>query len=163
MNLQKLGEEAYRLGDLAHDYAKSIYNLSEKCLMAHSIRSVQQFLEDKGKGKHWISIMMASSERYLGRRALAFIQPNQTEIFVDSHVELDHQRRGIAHELGHLLFVKFNNSVPPSPMRIDPLMEDVCKTFEKDLCKRHHVFYCNQENLKRLLFQTLDDYPTPTD
>src|SRR5688572_29256071 len=98
------------LGELAHEYAKVVYRASESCLMAHSIRAVQAYLESTGHGRHWISIELAPSDRYLGKRAIAVIRPDETEILVARDIGFEHQRRGIAHELAHLLFVKFGKS-----------------------------------------------------
>jgi hypothetical protein len=163
--IAKKTEEAVRvahlLGDNAHAYAKKVYELSESCLMAHSIRSVQRYLEENGKGRHWISLTPTKSGQLLPRRAFAIIQPQQTDIIVNLTVEPEHQRRGIAHELGHLLFVKFFHQRPPSLGRIDPITESACNVFEKDLCKRHHIFYSLEANLKKLLFNSLRDHPVP--
>src|SRR5581483_9223424 len=97
------------IGDLAHRFAKEVYDTSTNCLMAHSIRAVQEFLIKHQKGRHWISIEMSQSKKYLGKRAIAVIRPNDTDILVADGIGLENQRRGIAHELGHLLFVKLEN------------------------------------------------------
>jgi hypothetical protein len=134
--------------------------------MAHSIRAVQEYLEAHGKGKHWISVTIAASDKYLGKRAIAVIRPDETEILVAQGIGFEHQRRGIAHELAHLLLHKFGKSGGNNlPEGIDPqaLIEDACGVFEKDLCKRHHLFYSKEDNRQRLLFHSLDDYPAPHD
>lgn len=148
-------ENAHKLGDSAHEYAHQVYELSKTCLMAHSIRAVQKHLEDSGKGRHWISLTPTKGG-YLPRRAFAMIRPQETDIIVNTTVGLEHQRRGIAHELAHLLFVKLHNSHPPSLGRVETVTEEACITFEKDLCKNHHEFYSKQENLNNLRFHSLD-------
>lgn len=151
-------KRAHEMGDAAHAYAKEVYDLSESCLMAHSIRAIQRHLEEKGKGQHWISLTHTKAGQFLHRRAFAIIKPQYTDIVVNSTVEREQQRRGIAHELAHLIFVKLRDSVPPLPGRINPIIESACDIFEKDLCKMHHDFYSKEENLKKLLFQSLCDY-----
>jgi hypothetical protein len=159
--MDKAIEVAHKLGDNAHSFAKEIYDLSESCLMAHSIRAVQSYLEENGKGRHWISLTPSKSGQLLPRRAFAMIKPQETDIIVNMTVELEHRRRGVAHELAHLLFVKFSNTRPPSLGRIDIATEGACSTFEKDLCKRHHNFYSIEANLKKLLFTSLSEHSVP--
>ena len=150
------------LGDRAHIFASQIYQLSEQCLMAHSIRSVQSFLEKNGKGRHWITITVGKPKRYLGRRAIAIINPDDTEIVVAEDIGFEHQRLGIAHELAHLLMAKLapfsevKQEVTEAGVTPKALIESACSIFEKDLCKRHHEFYSNEANRMKLLFPSLN-------
>ena len=66
-------------GDKAHHWAQEIFDLSTKCLMAHSIRAVEQFIEEKLDNPafrlpHRIKIIESDTiNRYVAKRALAFI------------------------------------------------------------------------------------------
>ena len=159
------------LGDKARLFAKAVYQQSEQCLMAHSIRAVQAFLEAKGKGRHWISIKIAPTKRFLAKRAIAVITPDQTEIVVAGDITFEEQRLAIAHELSHLLFVKFGpgnfdavrKEASDNHVTVKQLIESSCQVFEKELCKRHHLFYKNEANRTRLLFPSLEGYPEPKD
>lgn len=138
--------------------------------MAHSIRAVQELLEGRGKGRHWITVTFAPIFTYLRRRAIARISPEETEIIVASEIDLEAQRLAIAHELAHLIFVKLGGSMSfvtkeaaEKQVTARALIEGACAIFEKDLCKRHHNFYITDGKRERLLFKTLKDYPSPGD
>ena len=156
------------LGDRAHILAGQIYHRSEQCLMAHSIRAVQSFLEENGKGRHWITITIGKPKRYLGRRAIAIINPDDTEIVVAEDIGFENQRLGIAHELAHLLMAKLapfdevKQEVREAGVTARAIIEGACSIFEKDLCMRHHGFYANAENRMKLLFPSLDGKIGPT-
>lgn len=138
--------------------------------MAHSIRAVQKYLELNGNGRHWITIKIAPTNRYLRRRAIAVISPDETDIIVANDIGFEQQRLAIAHELAHLLIVKLG---PPASqaaaeakeasVSFKEVVESACGIFEKDLCKRHHIFYSTEANRNRLLFHSLSAYPAPKD
>ena len=155
------GDFAFLLGDFAHLHAERVYGLSEKCLMAHSIRATQQLLEDSGVGRHWISITISKSQQYMGKRAISFIAPSETDILVDRTIGLENQRRAIAHELAHLVLRKLASRTihpPPGYTNKQRAIEDACNIFEKELCARHHKFHTDEQNKTKVLFPSLSDH-----
>ncbi len=140
-------------GQQAHQWAQEIYSISEKCLMAHSIRAVEECVERKRQVPFRIRIKQSPTQKYLGRRALAFIKPMAAEIKVGMELDFENRRLGIAHELAHILFVSLYGN--GKTIAFDKPTEDACAIFEKQLCSRHDKFYANEENIKKLRFQSL--------
>jgi hypothetical protein len=146
-------------GDQARKWANDVYTLSEKCLMAHSIRAVEEYIE-KGLGDsqvmrppHRIKIRLCNSQKYLGRRALAAIDKvkGTTEIQVDKDIGFEQQRLAIAHELAHVLFAIFIGD--GKFISFDTVTESACKLFEEILCVHHDRFYLR--DLSYLRFPSL--------
>lgn len=145
----------------AHEWAAEIYALSEQCLMSHSIRAVEKYIEEKLENPiyrqpHRIRVLIAQPQRYFHKRAIAFIHVGRSEILVDSEANIgfEQQRLAIAHELGHILFAKGKHG--KNRIVRDRDTESACGIFEKDLCRRHNEFYKKEANIKRLLFSSLD-------
>jgi Zn-dependent peptidase ImmA (M78 family) len=156
------GDFAHQIGDFSHQTAKKVYELSELCLMAHSIRAVQMLLEQNGVPKYWVNIKLSASWKYIGKRAMAVIMPNEADILVDGSISLEDQRKGIAHELAHVLCAKLASRTISSPHGYAykaKAIEDACKIFEEELCARHHKFYTTDQNKPKLLFPSLIDHP----
>jgi hypothetical protein len=147
-------------GDQAHTWAGEIYTLSTQCLMAHSVRAVEHYLEHRidnldHRRPHRINITESTPMFYLGKRAVAYIFVGRTEIKVDKDLGFEEKRMAIAHELGHVLFAKSNFG--NNTIAVDRDTEDSCKIFEKALCKHHHDFYCDPNNISRIKFPSLDE------
>lgn len=148
------------IGEEAHRLAEEIYARSKTCLMAHSIRSMEGFLAAKLGRQHSIKLTIANTHRFLGKRALAFIRPDHTDILVSGKeaIGFEHQRLAIAHELAHILF-HFYQEITDSPAPLNHSVEEVeggCSIFEKHLCMKHHDFYLKPETIKEILFHSLD-------
>jgi len=144
-------------GDKARKWAADVYALSLDCLMAHTLRAAEQYIERTTGLPHRIKIKKSA---YLGRRALAFIDVpiGGSLILYNTDIGFEDQRKAIAHEVCHILFEKDNGAVRGNNRIFDPETESACGIFEKDLCKKHSDFYKNEANVKRLIFRSLDDY-----
>jgi len=142
-------------GDQAHDWANEIFSLSEKCLMAHSIKAVEVWVDRErmatGKNNHFsIRVRLGHAKKYLGRRAIAVINGDHAEIQVDSEIGHEYQRLAVAHELAHILFW-----VKKKVQSYDVDTESACGVFEKALCKKHDEFYSDPKNIARLRFSSI--------
>lgn len=143
------------LGDFARAKATEIYDLSELCLMAHSIRAVEKSI---GNG---YGIFIREREffaRKVGHPALAYIKGHKTDIVVDRDLSKERKRRSIAHELGHILIAHEEYSRNGRlTRRADRLAEDAASLFEVTLCKKHNQFYKTKEKLDGCKFPSLED------
>lgn len=148
-------------GDQAHQWAREIYDLSERCLMAHSIRAVERYIEETldnalYRQPHRIKVIEAKPLMYFRKRAIAFIHVGWSDILVDSEANIgfEQQRLAIAHELAHILFAKCKHGT--NRIVRDVETESACAIFEKELCRLHSNFYKDERNVKRLIFHSLD-------
>jgi hypothetical protein len=145
-------------GDQAHKWAAEIYDLSTKCLMAHSIRAVERYIEEflgssEFRLAHRIKVTESNPMFYMGKRAIAYISVGRTEIKVDAELGFEAKRLAIAHELGHILFAKSRDGDNLIVRNQDT--ESSCGIFEKQLCKRHHLFYSDPDNITHIKFPSL--------
>lgn len=146
-------------GDQAHKWAEEVYNLSKQCLMAHSVRAVEYYIEHKLDNAelrlpHKIKVTESSPLMYLGKRAIVYISAVKTEIQVDKDLGFENKRMAIAHELGHILFAKCKGGNNKISKDLDT--ESACQIFERHLCTLHHQFYKDPLNIARIKFPSLD-------
>ena len=148
-------------GDFAHSAAKDIFDLSSECLMAHSVRAVEEHLARLGR--QMFAIRVRTRRNFAAKAqspALAYIFSSRADIVVDADIGKEWQRRAIAHELGHIVIAfeehKHNGKLK---RRADALVEGACSIFEQDLCARHHKFNSDNNLRKQQLFVSLADHP----
>jgi hypothetical protein len=161
-------------GFFCHAKALEIFNISEACLMAHSIRAVEEYIQElkvkhglvhpQGSSKYSIRFQIKKGfKSKLGSSARAFIHITHTDIYLDSEMTPELMRRGIAHELGHIVIAMEKRVVNNEPLerQKSSYFEDACQIFEKDLCKRHHNHYEDPTRHPKFLFPSLDGYEVP--
>ena len=130
----------------AERLAKSIYDISTECLMAHSIRSVERYLRETYKFDTQI-VLKPSKTVFpdMGRLSWCSVAANSgdlTYIFFHDDPEWDRNRKRfcIAHELYHVIWsVGSAANVPRHKMT-----ESLCDLFANDLCRHHDAFYEEQ-------------------
>ena len=147
------------LGDFAHAKAEVIFDLSAECLMAHSVRAVEEYFSRLGRS---FSIRIQVRKNFAAKaqsQALAYIFHDRARIVVDEDIGKEYQRRSIAHELG-LIMVAFEEQLTTGKLsrRADRYAEDACSIFEKDLCARHHKFNSDENLRHHQLFPSLADH-----
>jgi len=151
-------------GKFAHEKALEIFLASQECLMAHSIRAVEKHIQQCRftPASVGYSIRLFVRKRFAAEvrtQAKAFIQEHRADIVVDADIGIEYQRRAIAHELGHILLAMYRYRQGETLARqSSQLIEDACDIFERDLCKRHHNYYCDPANDHKFLFPSLDGH-----
>lgn len=142
--------------------AEEIYQISEKSLMAHTIRAVKQRFMRKQLG---VDIQIEpDKDGVLEGRAVSslftrhLISPKiiKAKILIRPDASRALARFCIAHEVYHLLILldKYNPtySAWPADSQMDRLEEDACDAFAWHLCFKHNNFYWDDEKLKRCRF-----------
>lgn len=160
MPTQKLG---FSEPDKAAELANEIYDLSKDCWMAHSIRAVEAYLQRRYN--FYTRIILKRDTRTLafyGRRS--WCSPSKahngiTFIYVDDSPDLEKtwKRFCVAHELYHVIWSVADpaSAIRPRTNAPNPQsrkFEIACDEFANALCKLHHEFYSNDQNIKEILF-----------
>jgi len=136
--------------------ARTIYQETTACLMAHSIRAVQTYLKRYHKAKqisvHLVPKMHESIERYSW---LVDNGGDEAKIWVDADQPTDRKRICIAHELYHILLWS-DPSVSDIPknaaMSEKDAEEEFCDLFANRLCRAHDDFYRSGDAYKAGIF-----------
>jgi len=158
----KGGEEAIAL-------AKIIYNYSQDCLMAHSIRAFQQHILEKYHAHYDIVILKRKGLFTItGKKSTLNFFSTGVFVLVDADEPHDQQRACIAHEIYHLIlaakYISGNDDDQHKLMKKLPScreVEDICDVFANDLCTLHHKFYESDEAVKKGIFHNLPIYSLP--
>jgi hypothetical protein len=135
----------------AENLAEVIYNLSEQCLMAHTLRAVEWHIT-REYNKDEFSIILVVEGGVQNRwhsKSWSFPTSTCAYIWVDETLDRDQKRVCIAHEAYHIL--EYMRPVKSNP----PRLEDVCDHFANNLCKQHDAFYKNPAKVKACEFGKL--------
>lgn len=136
--------------------ADVIYKISEDRLMAHSIAAVEHFIAKSRKKYKFennglifpIKIKKVNS-KIDNSNARASFGLKGAVIFVNSTASHNDQRRGIAHELGHILLSGLRFACPEFLcFDTKAVTEKECWEFADSLCDKHHSFYSDPQNIK---------------
>jgi len=141
----------------AGEVAQKIYSLSTDCLMAHSIRAVEDYLLEAYRFD--TKIVLKFNKNVLpdmGRMSwcsVASTTGGRTYIFVQDNEgwERTKKRFCIAHELYHVIWSV--GSARTSKRGIEA--ESLCDLFANDLSRKHDAFYADSNNLANIRFQGL--------
>lgn len=143
--------------ETAGEFAKKIYEFSTNCLMAHSIRAVEQFLKQTYKFDTKIVLAEHAKVRSdTGRMSCCSVAQNngdKTYILVqkDDNFERSRKRFCVAHELYHVIWSVASAQTSPRTQ----MTESACDVFANDLCRLHDEFYADSANLAKLRFHGL--------
>ena len=145
----------------AMDYARSIaaaenisgviYNLSEQCLMAHTLRAVELHIT-REYNKNEFPIILVVEDGVIKRwnsKSWTFVTADCAYIWIEQELSRDQKRVCIAHEAYHVL--EFFRPVKSDKSRI----EDICDQFANDLCRKHDLFYRDPDKVKTCMFNGL--------
>ena len=135
----------------AENIAGVIYNLSEQCLMAHTLRAVEWHIT-REYNKNVFPIVLTVEEGVIDRwhsKSWTVVTADFAHIFIEHELSRDQKRVCIAHEAYHVL--EFFRPVKSDRNRI----EDICDQFANELCRKHDQFYRNPEKVKTCMFGRL--------
>jgi Zn-dependent peptidase ImmA (M78 family) len=135
----------------AENLSEVVYGLSERCLMAHSIRAIEwQITREYNKNVFPIVLIVEKGvhERWRSK-SWAIVTADNAYIFIEEELSRDQKRVCIAHECYHIL--EFFRPVKSDKAKI----EDVCDRFANELCKKHNAFYNNPEKVNECKFGKL--------
>jgi hypothetical protein len=137
--------------EAAQNLAAVIYNLSEQCLMAHTIRAVEWYVtREYQKPRYSIVLQVeAGVNKRWGAKSWALLRPESAVILIDEDLSRDQKRVCVAHECYHVLEqFRLRKS---DQHRI----EDICDQFANDLCKKHDKFYRDDAKIALCRFGSL--------
>ena len=122
----------------AGNLAEVIYNLSERSLMAHTLRAVESHICDEYSKRFFpigLVVEPGVQARYKGKKSWLLITDKNAQIFVEATLAKDQKRVCIAYECYHILeFFRPKKSHPGN-------IEDICDAFANALCMKHKAFY----------------------
>lgn len=125
-----------------------IYNLSEQCLMAHTIRAIETHVCREYRKPHYPIILHVDRgvQSRWGSKSWAIVTATVAHVQVEANLSRDQQRVCIAHECYHILeFFR-----PTKTKKADK--EDFCDLFANKLCEKHNSFYNNHEKVSGCKF-----------
>lgn len=135
----------------SENLAAVIYNLSELCLMAHTLRAVEWHITEE-YNKDEFPIILVVEPGVLKRwrsKSWCFPTASFAYIWIDDSLDRDQKRICIAHEAYHIL--EYFKPVKSDPVRL----EDICDQFANALCRQHDGFYRNPDKIKACMFGRL--------
>lgn len=132
-----------------HSLAEEIYKISEVEFMAHTIRAAQTYVETNHLGRKPYSVRLEWVDEKDGTEVV--YGSAGAVIWVNAYQKRDAMRLDIAHEVGHILMGLEANGEEDQARR-----KERCDTFALELCRRHHQFYCIEENIARCKFSEID-------
>ena len=127
----------------AENLATVVYNLSERCLMAHTLRAVECHICAE-YNKHFFPITLTVEKGVQIRsqaKSSVFVTDHNAYIFIEEELSRDQQRVCIAHECYHIL--EFFKPKKSDKSRI----EDICDQFANAVCMQHKAFYDSPEKV----------------
>jgi hypothetical protein len=134
-----------------HELARAIFASSRKCLMAHTLRAVEEHIRGHSSKKSYpiiVRVVDGMLPRY-ARISWTLFTPQYAYILVDKGLSHDHKRVCIAHECYHILHGQGTHIPRPD------IIEDSADIFANDLCRQHNNFYRDPESLKHCQFSHL--------
>jgi hypothetical protein len=118
----------------AGNLAEVIYNLSQQCLMAHTLRACEFHIASE-YNKNRFPITLTIEKSTLGKKSWVLVTGDYAAIFIEENLSRDQQRVCIAHECYHIL--EFFRPIKSH----HPKIEDISDEFANGLCKKHNEFY----------------------
>jgi hypothetical protein len=135
----------------AENISGVIYNLSEQCLMAHTLRAVEWHIT-REYNKNEFPIILTVEDGVIDRwrsKSWTIVTADSAHVFIEQSMSRDQKRVCIAHEAYHVL--EFFRPVKSDKSRI----EDICDHFANDLCGKHDAFYRDPVKVKSCIFGKL--------
>jgi Zn-dependent peptidase ImmA (M78 family) len=138
---------------VAENLANVIYNLSEQCLMAHTLRAAESHIR-RETGNKSFSIILEIDDKITSRlqkksHTTYAPQLNNACVVVAPHLDHDQKRVCIAHEVYHI--IEHFKAEKTAPKDVEP----VCDHFANALCLQHNAFYKDPEKIKKCQFGKL--------
>jgi hypothetical protein len=153
MNGQSTPRMDYVQSATAAENASSVlYNLSEQCLMAHTLRAVEMYIRNEYKKLIFPIVLQVEKgvrARFRGSKSWTIVTDYNAYISVDEELSHDQKRVCIAHECFHIL--EFFRPTKSNRERI----EEICDIFANKLCEKHHQFYSEPANIEKCKFHGL--------
>jgi hypothetical protein len=135
----------------AENFAGVIYNLSEQCFMAHTLRAVECHITREYNKTEFPIILVVEDgvQSRWNSKSWSFPTGTCAYIWVDEKLDRDQMRVCIAHEAYHII-----EYFRPTKSSREHL-EEVCDKFANELCTQHDAFYKNPEKVKKCEFGRL--------
>lgn len=145
----------------AQKSAARIFDGASKCHLAHAVQAVENEVAKHFEGESFaIQILLKDPHRVEGRSILyLFRQKSRAQIWVKNSLAFEEQRKAIAHELGHILYLFHRlGSGQGMTQRAEWDDEVACKQFEVWLCAFLHRFYTTTDFAAKSQFPSLQEF-----
>jgi hypothetical protein len=127
----------------AENLSNLVYTLSERCLMAHTLRAVEWHICDEYNKIVFPITLTVEADVLRRHRSKSYVVATayNASIFIEETLSRDQKRVCIAHECYHILeFFQPNKS-------FGARIEDICDQFANDLCRKHKAFYDSPDKI----------------